>query len=204
MSRDTDTINAEHFGILSEIGNIGAGSAVTALSKVLGTKVDMKVPKVMLLEFKDTASVLGPAEELIFGIMVELSGDIDGLMMFLVKTEPAKILMRVLTQAEVVGEEFSEMELSALQEIGNILSSSYLNALSTLIGKSVVPSVPYLAKDMAGAILSVPTIEFGKIADKVLFIESVFGTDDENVSGYFILVPDLRSFNVISAGLGVI
>jgi chemotaxis protein CheC len=130
------------------------------------------------------------------------------MMMFLVKVDSARALIKYLLGPQLgaqqgVGNEFTDMDLSALREVGNILSSAYLNALSSLISKKAIPSVPYLAKDMAGAIMSVPAIEFGKIADKVLFIESVFGTDDEEVSGYFILVPDLQSFRLILSSLGV-
>lgn len=193
-----------HFDILKELGNIGSGNAVTALSKMIDGKVDMNIPKVMLLEFKETAEILGDPEDLVFGILVNISGDINGIMMFLVKVDSAKALIKYLIGSEFEEDrDFSDMDLSALKEIGNILSSSYLSALSTVTGKMVTPSVPFLAKDMAGAILSVPAIEFGKMADKVLFIESVFGTDDEKVSGYFILVPDLRSFKIILTSLGV-
>lgn len=193
-----------HFDILMELGNIGAGNAVTALSKMIDGKVDMNIPKVKLLEFKETAEILGDPEDLVFGILVNLSGDINGMMMFLVKVASAKALIKYLMGGEFKeGKDFSDMDLSALKEVGNILSSSYLSALSTMTGKMVKPSVPFLAKDMAGAILSVPAIEFGKMADKVLFIESVFRTDDEEVSGYFILMPDLKSFKILLTSLGV-
>ncbi|MDR2903416.1 MAG: chemotaxis protein CheC, partial [Clostridiales bacterium] len=173
----------------------------------IGGKVDMRVPKVNLLEFKETAAIMGDPEDLVFGILVNISGDINGMMMFLVKVDSARALIKYLLGAQFaqreIGEEFNEIDLSALREIGNILTSAYLNALSMMINKQAIPSVPYLAKDMAAAIMSVPAIEFGKIADKVVFIESVFNTDDEVVSGYFILVPDLQSFKLILSSLGV-
>lgn len=203
MSDMIASLNGMHFDILRELGNIGAGNAVTSLSKMIGNKVDMHVPKASLLEFKQIAEIMGNPEDIVFGIVVNISGDIAGMMIFLVKADSARALIRYLTGQQTTDGDFSEMDLSALKEIGNILSSAYLNALSALINKTAWPSVPYLAKDMAGAILSVPAVEFGKIADKVLFIESVFNTDDEEVSGYFILVPDPWSFNIILSSLGV-
>ncbi len=190
--------------ILKEIGSIGTGNAVTALSKMLGKQVKMNVPTVNLLDFKDVSVILGGAEDLIFGILVQLSGDINGMIMFLLKLDSARILINSFMGRDMAGtEEFTDLDFSALQEIGNILSSSYLSALSTLINKKIFPSVPFLAQDMAGAILSVPAIEFGKIADKVLFIESVFSGNTENISGYFVMVPDLDSFEIILKSLGV-
>ena len=99
------------------------------------------------------------------------------------------------------GEDFSEMELSALKEIGNVITGAYLNSLATLTNLTIYPSVPYVCIDMAGAILSVPAIEFGAIADKMLMIQTDFA-DDVELSGYFILVPDEESDAKILHALG--
>ena len=99
-------------------------------------------------------------------------------------------------------ENFSEMEMSALKEIGNIITGSYLNALSSLTNLKIFPSIPDLCIDMAGAILSVPAIEFGIMGDKILLIETAF-TDDSELNGYFILIPDLQSYDKILGALGM-
>ncbi len=100
-------------------------------------------------------------------------------------------------------EEFSEMELSAMQEIGNIIAGAYLSSLSTLTNLTITSSVPYMAIDMAGAILSVPAIEFGKISDKALLIQTEFGDEGTEVNGYFILIPTLESYSRILTSLGL-
>jgi len=200
---DFKAINKEHFDILKEIGNIGAGNAVTALAKMTSAKVDMNVPRVMLLGFSEVSELLGHPEDLVFGILVSFEGDLNGMMMMVFKRESARALINALMGREIADtEEFDEMDFSALVEVGNILSSSYLGALGELIGKKVMPSVPSLAKDMAGAILSVPAVAFGIYADEVLFIESVF--DGGTQTGYFILVPDIESFHIIVESLGII
>jgi chemotaxis protein CheC len=201
---DINTINEMHFDILREIGNIGSGNAVSALALMLNKKIDMRVPSVKLLEFKDIADFIGGGETLIIGILVGISGDINGIMMFIVKKDSARKLTNYLFNDKVdANQEFNEMELSALTEIGNILASSYIGSLSTLINKKVLPSVPYIAIDMANAIFSVPATEFGKHSDRVLFIESVFNAEEDDVSGYFLLVPDMPSFKLILSSLGV-
>ena len=95
------------------------------------------------------------------------------------------------------------MDISALQEIGNIISGAYLYSLSTLTNLMIKQSVPYMAIDMAGAILSVPAIEFGKIGDKALLIQSQFGEEEINVDGYFILIPTMESYDTILNSLGM-
>jgi len=208
MLADMKSFNQMHIDILKEIGNIGVGNAIGALSRLIGTQVRMTVPEVKFLEFKDVGCILGGDEVIVFGILVQISGDINGMMMFLVKPESALTLVNSLLSG--MGMEardchnFTEMELSALQEIGNILCSSYLGALSGFINKTATPTPPVMAQDMATAILSVPAIEFGKMADGVLFIDTVLETADGNpASGFFLLVPDMPSFNVILSALGV-
>ena len=190
--------------VFKELASIGCGNAVTSLSKMLKKKVGMSVPMVNLLDFKNVSDFIGGPENIIIGVLVNLSHDIDGIMMFLIDMKCAHSLISMMIGRQLSeNSEFSELELSALQEIGNILCSSYLSSLSSMTNQRIIPSVPQLSIDMAGAILSVPAIEFGKVSDKVLFIESTFSTDQENVSGFFVLVPDPPSFAKILSSLGV-
>ncbi len=193
------------FDVLREIGNIGAGNATTALSQMLSAKVDMKVPKIELLEFQELAELIGGAENIVVGILLTLQDDIDGMMMFLLEKTSAKNIVRMLMggYGDSGEEEFSEMELSAMQEIGNIIAGAYLSSLSTLTNLTITSSVPYMAIDMAGAILSVPAIEFGKVSDKALLIQTEFGDEGTEVNGYFILIPTLESYSRILTSLGL-
>ena len=191
----------QYFDVLKEIGNIGAGNATTALSMMMGTKVDMKVPQVKLMEFKEVGTTMGGEEQIVAGIYLVVEGDITGSIMFMQKKESARNMVAKLMGMEIQGEEFTEMEQSALKEIGNIITGAYLNSLSTLTNLTIYPSVPELCIDMAGAILSVPAIEFGAIGDKLLLIQTDF-TDDVDLSGYFILVPDEESYGKILKSLG--
>ena len=92
--------------------------------------------------------------------------------------------------------------LSAMQEVGNIITGAYLNSLPTLTNLKIFPSPPALTVDMAGAILSVPAIEFGIFGDQSLMIQSKF-FDEVQIDGYFILVPDMESYKKILTSLGL-
>lgn len=207
MSEDYDVLTSMHFDVLRELGNIGSGNAVTSLAKMLDKKVDMNVPLVQFLDFSDLASAIGGPENYVAGVLVMLSGGLNGIMMFLLERKGAKVLINELfsnISNKDADLSFEEMELSALKELGNILTNSYLNSLSVMLNLDIKPSVPSLAIDMAGAILSVPAIEFSKVSDKVLFIDTVFKTADTDVDGYFILVPEFDSFKIIMSNLGVL
>jgi len=100
-------------------------------------------------------------------------------------------------------EAFDDMELSALKEIGNIIAGAYLSALSSLTNLRIAESIPYMAIDMAGAILSVPAIAFGELGDKALLIESEFNQTEYSVNGFFILIPTEESYGRILSSLGM-
>jgi len=198
-----EQVSEAYFDVLKEIGNIGAGNAMTALSQMLQCKVDMKVPQVRLLPFGEVGTIMGGEEQIMVGVYLGVEGDITGSMMFLVETASAKHLInKIMMGMASEGDEFSEMELSAMKEVGNIITGAYLNSLSTLTNLKIYPSPPDLTVDMAGAILSVPAIQFGTIGDNLLLIQSQF-YDDVAIDGYFILIPDLESYSKILTSLGI-
>ena len=196
-------VNTMYVDVLKEIGNIGAGNATTAIASMLGIRLDMSVPKVELLEVSQLGSAICPEDETIVGIFLEVQSDIEGSMMFLLKMDSAQFLVNKLMGRDGdLKEEFDEMDLSALKEIGNIIAASYLNALSSLTGLVISPSIPYIAVDMAASILSVPAIQFGQFGDNALLIQTEFG-DDIMINGYFILMPEQDSYDKILTALGL-
>ena len=193
----------EYYDVLRELGNIGAGNATTALAQMMQCKVDMAVPQVKLLEFKELGELMGGEELIMAGIYLGIEGDITGSIMFLLEKQAARHLVsKLMGGMQPEGEEFSEIELSALKEVGNIITGAYLNSLSMLTNLVIYPSVPDLCVDMAGAILSVPAIEFGALGDRMLLIQTQF-FDEMTLDGYFILIPDLDSYGKILSALGI-
>lgn len=198
-----DSLTDLQFDVLKEIGNIGAGNATTALSQLVNMKIDMSVPKVALVPLTEITGIIGSEEMVVVGILLGMEGDVDGTMMFLLEEKSAHILVNLLMGREYNAPgEFGEIELSALGEIGNIIAGSYLSALSSLTGLTITATVPATTVDMAAAILSVPAIEFGKLGDKVLFIQTQLG-EDGFINGYIVMVPELESYGKILASLGI-
>lgn len=191
----------QYFDVLKEIGNIGAGNATTALAQLIGTKVDMTVPQVRLMEFQELGTTMGGEDQIVVGIYLVVEGDINGSIIFMMEKQSVNAVIKKLMGAECDVDALSEMEESAIKELGNIITGAYLNSISTLTGLTIYPSVPALAVDMAGAILSVPAIEFGVIGDKMLLIQTDF-SNDVDFSGYFVLVPDEESYAKILSSLG--
>ena len=204
-----EQITQQYFDVLKELGNIGAGNATTALAQLINCKVDMKVPQVRLLNFNELGALLGGEETILVSIYLQVEGDVEGSMMFVLSEDSAlhlvnKLMSGMLGVPEKPIEEchFGEMECSAKKEVGNIITGAYLNALSSLTNMKIFPSVPQLGIDMAGAILSVPAAEFGVMGDNILLIQTQF-SDDIELDGYFILIPDVESYERILSALGV-
>ncbi|MEC0248799.1 chemotaxis protein CheC [Paenibacillus chitinolyticus] len=190
--------------VLKEIGNIGAGHAATALSTLLDKPVDMLVPKVMVLPFEEIPEIVGGAEEVVLAIFLRVVGDAPGNMFFILNLESAKRMLFSLIGMELSDSgEYTELEISALNEIGNILAGSYLSSLADFTRLSMSPTVPSLAIDMAGAILSYGLLQFGEMGDQALLIDTKFLEGNEEMQGNFFLIPDPESFGKLFAALGV-
>lgn len=198
-----EDVNNQYLDVLKELGNIGAGNATSAIANMLGMKIDMNVPNIRLMEVSMLGRAVGEEDQTIVGIFLEVEHDINGSMMFLLDIPSARYLVNKLMMQDV-GDDvpFGEMELSALKEIGNIIAGSYLSALSSLTNLVIVPSVPYIAVDMAASILSVPAIEFGQYGDNALLIQTEICAD-VLINGYFILMPEQDSYEQILQSLGI-
>lgn len=202
MFDNYDELNEMQIDMLREIGNIGAGNAATALATILDEKVDMSVPSVRITGFDEAVANLGGAETMTVAVLINFSGDANGMIMFLLNVEDAQSIMTIL-----VGEDdedgLSEMKISGIKEIGNILSSSYVNAISALTGLTIEVSVPYVAIDMVGALMSVPIIEFGAIGDKLMFIEENFLGETNDLKSNMIMFAEINTLKTIMQKLGL-
>ena len=200
---DLNHVEPIYIDVLTELGNIGAGNAATSLAQMLNTQVKMTVPKVELLDFDKIGEAMGGEEQIMAGIYLLVEGDITGSIMFLLDERSAHLLTSKLMGTTPTEGELSEMEASALKEIGNIVTGAYLNSLAAITNLTITESIPDLTIDMAGAIPSVPAIQFGMVGDKILFIQTGF-TGDEELNAFFLLVPDLPSYDKLLKALGVI
>ena len=203
MFENYEELSDEQIDLLREIGNIGAGNAATALATMLDEKVDMSVPSVRITGFDEAVMSLGGAETMTVAVLVNFSGDANGMIMFLLNVEDAKSIMDILIGEDDGEEELSEMKLSGIKEIGNILSSSYLNAISALTGLTINVSVPYVAIDMVGALMSVPIIEFGAIGEKLMFIEENFLGETNELKSNMIMFAEIDTLKTIMQKLGL-
>ncbi len=202
--RKYEEMNSQQIDALREVGSIGTGNAATALSALLGCEVRIPLPEVQVLEFNDAVEKLGGFETVSAGIISSLSGEINGLMLALVQLDAINLILKHIMGKQIVSyDDLTELEDSAVIEVGNILISSFVNALSGLSGVKIVPSVPQLTIDMKGAIITVPMAAYGNQSDYIMLIGGSFLVEGKELPCRLLLAPDVRSLNYLLHRLGI-
>lgn len=197
---DYKSLTSMQLDALREVVNIGTGNAATALSQLINKKVDITVPDVNIVPFDDIFTSI-EGDEIVVGVIVRILGDAPGNILFIFEKETALELISMLMGYKE--EYLNDMGNSVLCEVGNITSSSYMNAISKLTGLYMIPSVPAVTCDMLGAILSTTFIESGQFDEYVLDIETLFIQSNSKISGHFYYVPMPGSLEKIFNALGI-
>lgn len=199
-----DNLNYLQVDALREIGNIGAGSAATALAQMMGQKVNMSVPRAGVLPLQEISELVGGEEDLVACVRMTVQGQAPSMILYILEAESAfQLIDFFLGRPKGETKALGEMEKSVLAEVGNILTGSFITAFSQVTGLTLVPSVPTLAFDMLGAVLSSALLEGGYFEDQVLVIETSFTGGETNIASHFFLAPQMGSLEVILKSIGV-
>lgn len=209
---DLSSFNNMQLDAIREVGNIGTGNAATALSKLLSCMIDMDVPKAELVSIYDLAGHYGDPNQQMAAVFVRSLGEFSCSLIFIQKEEDADLMVNLLLKqqfgADNIPKELpQEMSDSALTEVGNIILSSFLNAINLLIGTQHQISVPGVAHDMLSSILDVVASIFGQIGETALMVNTelkVEETGDKPISGNIIMLPDPEALELLLRKLQVL
>ncbi len=189
--------------MLKEIGNIGTGTAATAISDMIGAYVRTTVIDVDIMSFSEAIYHIGDPESQTLGILSEMTGEMDGVMMYLCDLDFANTILGTFLQTQIENfSELQEMEQSALIEVGNIIISSYVSALSSIANVEIDLSVPVGTVDMLGGILNAPMVEVGYETDKIMIVSGKFIIDEKVYESSLLMVPTMKSLNILMRLLG--
>ncbi len=193
---------------LREISNIGVGNAATSLSLLLNRQINVSVPQVKIASFADVIELLGGAEKEVAGGYLWVNSNTPMSILFLLPSEQVPLFLNILLTSPEQAKandvfQLDEFQKSALLEIVNILTGSYLNALGQFTKLTFIPSVPALSIDMAGAILGEVLQNIGVFSDYALVVENVFIEKERKIKGYLFLLPELKTLQILLTALGV-
>lgn len=201
-------LSSEQLDVLREIGNIGAGNAATSMSELINKRLHMEVPSVNIVTFDEMTEIVGGPEKLIVATYFRIHGETPASVYFILTIEEAESLVKHMIQdqhVDLLHEQPNELVISALKEVGNIMTGSYLTALADFMNVNLQSSIPYLNIDMAGALLTAGLIELSRVSDYVIVIDTEIKQYQRNdgLKGHFFLLPDLESFPKIFKALGI-
>lgn len=200
-----EDMNLQELDVMREISSIGTSHAATALSTMLQKEVRITIPEVSILDCEEAIDRLGEIEELVAATLVKMTHEVDGLLLFVFKLDLADAVLEKLIGVRYESfEAMDDMAYSALEEVGNIIICSYVNAFSKLVGMEIDLSVPSSTVNMLGGILTVPVAEYGYETDKLMYINAEFILGGKKLSDGLLMLPDIRSLNKILVKLGVL
>jgi chemotaxis protein CheC len=188
----TRSVSAEELDILRELSNIGAGHAVTSLSSLLGKRrVSLRVPRVEAVPIGRLGTLVGFPESAAIGIALGLHGALRGDVLVLFRHSDALQVAALITGR--LNEPFTDLDRSALEEMGNILASSYLNALSRMVGGPLLPTTPTLhSHDAATVIVSALGPRAAREGEALVLVNE-FVVEGVEFVGHFLLFLEPES-----------
>ena len=200
---DEEKMDSLMIDALTEAGNIGAGHAATSLSKMLRENIMNHSSTSKLVPIHKVPEALGGAEKVVAGIYTTFSGELTGGILMLFPEQSVNTISKILCDSEIRDMKLTEIQNSMLCEIGNICLCWYLEAIGKLVGIDIIPTPPVAAYDMIGAVIDLPLIELGKMADSALVILTEFKGEVHEIEGIFLMLPEPESQREIAKRLGV-
>lgn len=201
-------ISCNKLNVFREISNIGSGNASTSLATMLNELVDIGVPNSDMVKFSDIIDSYNSPEELVLGTVLQLSEDMEGFVMVIMKTDSAFNLLSKISGKEVECDRNDHesvcKELNSMGEICNILCGTYLTAISDMTNLSITPSIPYFSVDKVMSMMNLPISLYGSNSDNILCIETEFFTEDHDIEGKYYFIPKVESCTKLLTSLGIV
>lgn len=199
-----DQLQPYHIDVLTELGNIGSGNAATALASMMNTVVDIEIPTIALVDYEHIIELLGGSDISAIGISLNISGDMNGLMLHVMQPDFANKLVNTFYPTEIKRlEDISDMDLSVISEMGNITSAAYVNALAGLTNLFINISPPAIHKDVIKNILNTTSTSMPTLGHQVLFIDEKLKIGESEINSSLILMLEIDSLKILFDHLGV-
>jgi chemotaxis protein CheC len=185
---------------LKEIINIGGGHAATSISMMVNRKIVMRVPEVEILSYEKLYQQLLAENEEVYAVVSQILGDVRGVFLF-VLTNPAADKM---TEFMVGTTEFDEeVKASAVNELTNIVSNSFLGAIGKFLGNQLISSLPIIQYDYFGAIISSVYMALNQFDDHIMVIRNEFTYDEDRLEASLFFIPETGGIEKILTTLGI-
>lgn len=172
----------------------GVRKAAEAVSMMSSSTVRMDVISAGVAPTARLSEIAGNPEDLVAGVYIQVTGDVPGHALLVFSYDSALQLVDILTgQHSGTTVRLDEMESSVIQEVGNIVTSAYLNAISEFFGWSLMPSPPSVAVDMSAAVIDSVLLSTGHFDDETISIVTKFAGRKQAMRGFFLYIPEVQT-----------
>jgi chemotaxis protein CheC len=177
----------EDIDVFKEMGSIGSGNAATALSQMLNKKVIIRPIKTSIVRIEDIPNEVGSSEQVVMAVYLRIMGDLSGDAIYFHPRKEAFKLINILTGNSIIPDEAKEEEISIYKELSNIFTGSYMNAISSMLNVSLIPSVPHYACDMLGSLIDFLIAEMGTQIDKIFLLKTEMNINENEIKGGYLM-----------------
>jgi chemotaxis protein CheC len=192
------------FDALTELGNIGVASALVAISRLIDAEIRMSVPSARVVPIEEMAQIMGGPETPVAAVHFGVKGDLAGRVAFVLPLESAlRTIDLVMGNAPGTTGGLDDYTTSLIGEIGNIMTSAFLTALTDLSDLAMLPTPPETIVDMAAAVIASVLLGSSLSPDDVLSIQTRVEAREVDFQGHFIYVPQPGSLDRLLRAIGV-
>ena len=209
---DLSSFNHLQLDAIREVGNIGTGNAATALSQLLSCMIDMDVPEADLVSIYSIPEYYGNPDATVAAVFVRSLGEFGCSLIFIQNEEDSNMMVDLLLKQQfgdcVPSDLPQEMIDSAIAEVGNIILSSFLNAINMLIGTQHQITPPGVAHDMMASVLDVVASIFGQMGDMAVLVNTALRVggpgSERDIYGNIVMLPDPDALELLLRKLQVL
>ena len=212
MNNKEQLLSLEQVDFLTEVMNIGAGNAATALTQVLQCQVDLVIPRVFVLKETKELSILTSPSLAVVCARMNMVGDVSGGLFFIVSEEQKESLIRLAEQAikgtgqswraRITNSKADDLKLSVIAEIGNIVAGVYLTAVHDFCRLNIYHTVPTIATDMIQALLDESLVRLSRQVQHIIVVENEFMVEEKRIRTFLVMIPSVKSVNTLVNSIG--
>jgi chemotaxis protein CheC len=212
MNGKEQLLSAEQVDFLTEVMNIGAGNAVTALTQVLQCQADLVIPRVFIITEIKGLSILDSPSLPVVCARMGMVGDVSGGLFLIVPEKQKNDLIHLAEQAMtgtgqswkagLTNQESDDLKISVIAEIGNIVAGVYLTAIHDFCKLNIYHTVPTVATDMVQALLDESLVRLSRQVQHIIVIENEFMVEEKRIRAFLVMIPSMESVNILVNSIG--
>ncbi|MFX1573918.1 MAG: chemotaxis protein CheC [Promethearchaeota archaeon] len=197
--------------ILQEIGNIGTGNAVTALSRLIKKKIDVTLTDVGIVSLNKLSMQFGNSNERVCGIFCHIDKPSQSTILNIFEMKPLMNLIATLAgnQSKIdpnkvkSKKDLDEFAISTITEMGNIMAGHYASALADLLGTKIMIDIPEFAMSNTAELGEFLSQELKSLAEYMIIIKTSIKVSELQLQGFFFFIPDLETLKSFFNKLGI-